>query len=63
MAGHVFRGSLMFGIVMILVAGGPAAGQDTASNDEHRAQPLWLAYNRGNYEIAEILSEYRATLG
>ena len=33
MAGHVFRGSLMFGIVMILVAGGPAAGQDTASND------------------------------
>ena len=37
--------------------------QDTASNEEHRAQPLWLAYNRGNYEIAEILSEYRATLG
>ena len=33
MAGRVFRGSLMFGIVMILVAGGLAAGQDTASND------------------------------
>ena len=37
--------------------------QDAASNDEHRAQPLWLAYKRGHYEIAAVLSEHRAPLG